>query len=580
MQFGPSIFQIPIPTIFFLVPPSHPIQWLLRLSFLFYTITIALPLIFHLVPLSLILSKVLSRPVGLSIHPDNAPPRVSFSEATKRGWMVYTVGTVIWAITSLGNAPETSDKAGRRIARVCCWFVKLFTAVGSPSRLVHREEEAEPIEDKYRIAAMKQGSTRRMTVFSISREFNTPAPAPGTLGKEVDGAQEGFRCMDENRQETSTSGKAILFLAGGGYVTGTPLSHPFVFSLARRLPAPGKGGYRIFAPCVRKSLDKKRSFPTPLLDALAAYAHVRRTYPAVDITIMGDSAGGGLCWSLAAYLAVLDTVSKEELGLPGGVILISVSQAASSAHDSNWPLVPAGIQALSRPDDCKQSSGTDIQPWLALPPAQDSSYPDFVDVPQLLNAARCYMARYPILPHRPDPFSSDLLIWSAALRQYLRTVLTKLPLSHFVYSTHRPPSSVPTRSADTPGIPFPLNKSSSPHEWLEIPILHKLSSHHPLVSPSSDPSSPFVRNVLRAFAQNGTRILLHVGTAEWFYLPSIQFAVAAQNAGVDLRLHEEKGGQHSEACVLPAEMGGRAQRLVEGVLDWLGERPGQDCSSR
>jgi len=182
------------------------------------------------------------------------------------------------------------------------------------------------------------------------------------------------------------------------------------------------------------------------------------------------------------------------------------------------------------------------------------------------------MARYPILRHRPDPFSSDLSIWSTAARQSANAVLARIPVlkrqRRRSSSSHTPdmPSKRISALASLASLP---NKAAPLSAWLDPALFHQLSSAHPLVSPASDPDSTFVRRVLGLLAENDTRILLHVGTAEWFHDPATEFAAAVRRAGVDLRVQEEKGGQHSESCIMPAELGGRSARLVEVILGWI-----------
>ena len=331
MPCSPVVFQLPIPTLLFLIPPSHLLQWVVRSIFLGYTFFLAIPLILLLVPLSITLQSINPRWAILSIHPDNLPPKVTFGKAVRRGVVVYTVGTVIWAITGIGNAPDSTDDVSRWITRYTCRLVELFTSRGSQGRLEWTEESVEPIDERYRLGAMREGQAVNIGMFALRH-------VPSFEG----GGSEGRP-------------RAILFFAGGGYVTGTPLGHPFVFSLARLLPhGTGDGGYTVYAPSVRKSLDRARSFPIPLLDALAAYQHLRDRYPAEDITIMGDSAGGGLVWSLTAYLAILDSVVGHggRLGIPGRAILISVSvNLALITHTSAVAGSPAHrLARLPRPD--------------------------------------------------------------------------------------------------------------------------------------------------------------------------------------------------------------------------------------
>lgn len=92
--------------------------------------------------------------------------------------------------------------------------------------------------------------------------------------------------------------EAVLYLHGGGYVAG----HPRVYRnlcarLAKRLSAD------VFVPDYR--LAPEHPFPAALEDALAAYkAVLARGFSPRTLTVMGDSAGGGL--TLALLLALRD----------------------------------------------------------------------------------------------------------------------------------------------------------------------------------------------------------------------------------------------------------------------------------
>jgi hypothetical protein len=165
----------------------------------------------------------------------------------------------------------------------------------------------------------------------------------------------GFQLSSTSTQTSPTlerRKRAILWLAGGGYVTGYPLVDPLLFSLCRDLPS---GEYTILGPNVRKSLSVDRAFPVPLLDALAGYAYLRQQgYAAENIVVMGNSAGSGLSWSLISYLAAINGVGLGNLGVPGTVIMISVSHSSSmeksngslsSSHGCRFRLLcPAGTQ--------------------------------------------------------------------------------------------------------------------------------------------------------------------------------------------------------------------------------------------
>jgi hypothetical protein len=113
--------------------------------------------------------------------------------------------------------------------------------------------------------------------------------------------------------------------------------------------------------------------------------------------------------------------------------------------------------------------------------------------------------------------------------------------------------------------------------WLNTNIFEHLTSHHPLVSPASDLSSPFVRKTFEILAERGTRVLVHAGTAEWFFRPSKAFVECAEETGVDIEFRTESGGFHIEGCLIPGELGGAGGRLVRSLREWVvNQDAGQD----
>ena len=103
----------------------------------------------------------------------------------------------------------------------------------------------------------------------------------------------------------------VLYLHGGGYVSGSPASHRAVTGhLAARCDA------RVFAADYR--LAPEHPFPAALDDALAAYRGLlAEGVDPGNIVIAGDSAGGGLSVATALRLREL------ALPLPRALILFS-----------------------------------------------------------------------------------------------------------------------------------------------------------------------------------------------------------------------------------------------------------------
>jgi monoterpene epsilon-lactone hydrolase len=117
----------------------------------------------------------------------------------------------------------------------------------------------------------------------------------------------------------------LLYLHGGGYVAGSPVSHrPITAALARL------SRQRVFA--LRYRLAPAHRFPAALDDAMAAYRWLldRRASPE-GLTLAGDSAGGGL------VLAAL--VRARDEGLP---------RSAAAACFSPWTDLAATGASLQR----------------------------------------------------------------------------------------------------------------------------------------------------------------------------------------------------------------------------------------
>ncbi len=107
------------------------------------------------------------------------------------------------------------------------------------------------------------------------------------------------------------SDNVMLYLHGGGYVIGSPISHR---GLAANLSRVTKS--RVLVLDYR--LAPESSFPAPVDDAVAAYRWlIESGFDASNISVAGDSAGGGLA------VAMLVAVRKVGLPLPAAGICIS-----------------------------------------------------------------------------------------------------------------------------------------------------------------------------------------------------------------------------------------------------------------
>ena len=99
-----------------------------------------------------------------------------------------------------------------------------------------------------------------------------------------------------------SSGKAILYLHGGGYVIGSSATHG---ELARRLSAAADADVL----AIDYRLAPENPFPAPVEDAVTAYKWlIGQGCDPAGVAIAGDSAGGGL--------TVATLVSLRDHGIP------------------------------------------------------------------------------------------------------------------------------------------------------------------------------------------------------------------------------------------------------------------------
>ena len=125
---------------------------------------------------------------------------------------------------------------------------------------------------------------------------------------------------DERRQGV------IMYLHGGGYTYGDlEYAKGFGSTLAVQC------GVRVFCPAYR--LAPEHPYPAALDDAVTAYEYLlQKGYDPRHITLCGESAGGGLCYSLCLKL--------KQKGLPQPASIIAISPwvdltASGESYDTN-----------------------------------------------------------------------------------------------------------------------------------------------------------------------------------------------------------------------------------------------------
>ena len=129
----------------------------------------------------------------------------------------------------------------------------------------------------------------------------------------------------------------ILYLHGGGYACG---DLDYALGFGSTLAA--ECGCKVF--CAAYRLAPEHPFPAALEDAAVAYTYLlKKGYDASQIALCGESAGGGLCYSLCLKL------KETQISLPRGIIAISPwtdLTASGNSHEINAEKDPSLSKAL------------------------------------------------------------------------------------------------------------------------------------------------------------------------------------------------------------------------------------------
>jgi epsilon-lactone hydrolase len=228
----------------------------------------------------------------------------------------------------------------------------------------------------------------------IAAERWIPSPPAGT---EVSPVKAGVVRGEFVTTPTSLPDRHVLFLHGGGYVTGSP---PLYRNFTWRIAAAARA--RVLAIDYR--LAPEHPFPAALDDAMAAYrwllagvASPRR------IAVLGDSAGGGLA------LALLLRLRDGGLELPAAAVALSpwtdlaLSGTSFSLNARSDPMLNAAEARLFA--DCYLAGADPRNPYasplygdtVGLPPtlihvgSDEILYDDAVRMAENLRVAGCHV---------------------------------------------------------------------------------------------------------------------------------------------------------------------------------------------
>jgi monoterpene epsilon-lactone hydrolase len=144
----------------------------------------------------------------------------------------------------------------------------------------------------------------------FEKMFLKMKPANGITLEEIQIGNIPVEKYSLNSEDSQS--RVILYLHGGGYFSGSYLSHRrFVSILCKML--------HLNAYSINYRLAPEDPYPAGLDDAFSAYKWLieEKAIPAERIIIMGDSAGGGLA------LALLHRIGIQKLPQPKAAICLS-----------------------------------------------------------------------------------------------------------------------------------------------------------------------------------------------------------------------------------------------------------------
>ncbi|MGQ0742505.1 MAG: alpha/beta hydrolase [Alphaproteobacteria bacterium] len=147
----------------------------------------------------------------------------------------------------------------------------------------------------------------------LRRQYDYMTERYGALAPDaiIERAQLGTVKGEWMRVDETQPQKLILYLHGGGYISGSPETHrPLV---ARLCKAAGSA-----ALSLAYRLAPEYPFPAGLRDAMDAYRFlVNKGFPPQSIVLAGDGSGGGLAF------ATLLAIRNAGLAMPAGCVAMS-----------------------------------------------------------------------------------------------------------------------------------------------------------------------------------------------------------------------------------------------------------------
>jgi acetyl esterase/lipase len=174
---------------------------------------------------------------------------------------------------------------------------------------------------------------------------------------------------NELKAANKRSKRVMVYMHGGGYFFGSVDEHRYQLQRhARKLKA------RVIAP--RYRLAPQFPFPCGVQDCLAVYLYLLTIHQPNEIILAGDSAGGGMVFTLMCILR------DQGIPLPAGGILISPWVDLSHSFPS---------VAADNPMDYIPSHGFHQKPSISWPPPNDDEEAALADLPSISDREQAFI---------------------------------------------------------------------------------------------------------------------------------------------------------------------------------------------
>ena len=204
------------------------------------------------------------------------------------------------------------------------------------------------------------------------RRFNPPnwIVSMHSSGMKIDRVDSPVKGEWISNPKAAATNRIIYYLHGGGYISGSAKTgRPLTAPLARQM------GVRIFTIDYR--LAPEHRFPAGLDDVVAGYRWLLANgIQPGNISVMGDSAGGGLTLALAMKL--------RDSGMPLPACLVCLSPWTDMTGNSASIKVNAERDPMFVAEDCLRYSSAYLGEHSRLDPLASPLLGDVADLPPML----------------------------------------------------------------------------------------------------------------------------------------------------------------------------------------------------